>query len=136
VKPILFNPQTETPAKAVLQKGAVLRLPNGVDVRSTHPTRKSYTLQRAQVVQVHGTISGRYVSMCEALEEYRVVFDTRGVDMSQLEIWQNENAIEYSTLMVELDEPAVRWAGTGGYWCEVPLSVALRHSDQTSCTEN
>jgi len=123
MQPVTIDPSTDWPLKSAFRPGDVVRIPQGVTVHSTHPTRKEYVTARAQKIKVHHLLSGRFVSVREALDEYRALLKAHGFDLSELERWRTDNLREYYLRMVQIDEPSVRWAGTGGYWCEVPVSV-------------
>lgn len=109
--------------KPKFEKGAKVRLPKGTLVRSLNPKRKEYVLVRAQVVTVNHVLSGMWVSVREALGDFRTRLEAAGFDLSELERWKRENTIDFYCAMVQITEPAVRWPGTGGFWCEVPASL-------------
>lgn len=124
MKPIIINPHKEAwPGKLAFEPGTFAVIPKGVKVRTMHPSRDEYVTARAQKVRVNHMLPGRFVSVREALEEYRQRLEGQGVDLSELERWRKENAPEYYRCMVRVEEPSVRWAGSGGYWCEVPASA-------------
>lgn len=126
---VLFDLRTESkPAALPFRKGDTVRLPAGTEVRSTHPVKKIYKISRAQNVVIHHTLPGRFVSVREALDEFQDKL-TRGSDLAQLKLWRDENAAEYYHVIVQVDEAAICWAGTGGYWCEVPISMIPSGND-------
>lgn len=128
MQPVTIDPGTDWPLKHAFRPGDVVRIPQGATVHSTHPARKEYVTVRAQKVKVHHLLSGRFVSVREALDEHRAQLQTQGLDLSDLERWRTDNAREYYVRMVQIEGPSVRWAGTGGYWCEVPVAVVEKIS--------
>lgn len=123
MEPIYFNPHTDPRPVKTIARGTQVRVPSGVCVRSTHPARKSWLSKRSQVVKVDHELSGRYVSVREALDEFKASLKDQGFDLSILEKWEENNSPEFYRMMVLIDPPTVQWAGTGGYWCEVPVSA-------------
>lgn len=123
MEPIYFNPQTDPRPSAKIARGTKVRVPSGVCVRSTHPGRKNWLSKRSQVIKVDHELGGRYVPVREALTEYRGSLEGQGFDLSTLEKWKLDNSAEFYRMMVLIEPPSIRWAGTGGYWCEVPASA-------------
>ncbi len=124
MQPIIINPLKEKwPGKQHFKPGSFAIIPKGVTVRTMHPARDEYVTARAQKVRVDHTLPGRYVSVREALEEYRPLLEKQGFDLTELQRWRADNTAEYYRCMVRIEEPTVRWAGSGGYWCEVPVSL-------------
>jgi len=39
------------------------------------------------------------------------------------ERYERRDGSSYCHLFVRITPPSIRWAGTGGYWCEVPLTA-------------
>lgn len=111
------------PGKKAFKPGSYAVVPKGVTVKTMHPARDEYVTSRAQKVRVHHMLAGRFVSVREALEEYRSRLEKQGFDLTGLERWREENTTEYYRCMVQVEEPSVRWVGSGGYWCEVPVSA-------------
>lgn len=124
MKPIIINPHKEAwPGKLAFEPGTFAVIPKGVKVRTMHPSRDEYVTARAQKVRVNHMLPGRFVSVREARNKYRAKLESEGFDLSCLDQWYSDNAPEYYRCMVQIEEPSVRWAGSGGYWCEVPVSA-------------
>lgn len=87
MQPVTFNPYTDKRPTADISKGTCVRVPRGTEVRSSHPSRKRYATTRAQVVRVDHTLTGRFVSVGEALNEHREGLIAKGFDLSTLEAW-------------------------------------------------
>lgn len=115
-----IDPHADWPIKSPFRPGEEVILPKGVEVRTMHPSRDSYVTARSQKVRIDHCLPGRFVSVGEALREYRPFLEKDGFDLSTLEEWRDRNAPEFYRRMVMVDQPTVRWAGSGGYWCEVP----------------
>lgn len=131
---VYFNRLIDKRPSKGFQRGDRVRVPAGVTVRSTHPTRKSWTTKRAQTVRVDHEMSGRYIPVREALDLHRAELTKQGFDLSKMEAWERDNAPEYYRMMVQIEESSVRWAGTGGYWCEVYASaVEIESQHEASC---
>lgn len=126
MEPIVFNPHTDKRPTGGFCHGDKVRIPAGVAVASMHPTRGGWISKRAQVVRIDHELFGRYVSVGEALGEYKLDLAKRGYDLSMLEAWKRDNSPEFYHMMVLVDLPSIRWAGSGGYWCEVPAGAVER----------
>lgn len=122
MEPIYFNPQTDKRPTGGYCSGDKVRIPAGTSVTSMNPSRRGWISKRAQVVRVDHELFGRYVSVSEALGEYRQDLAKRGYDLSTLETWKRDNSPEFYRMMVLINQPSIRWAGSGGYWCEVLAS--------------
>lgn len=121
------------PAALSIHQGSEVTLPAGVQVRSTNPARKQYVTRRSQVVRVHHTLAGQFVSVREALDEFGDTLAARGFDLTILQKWRLKNAAEYYHLMVQIEEPLVCWAGSGGYWCEAKIRDVQTASADRNC---
>jgi hypothetical protein len=126
MEPICFNPSTDARPTGGFRGGDRVRVPAGTEVRSTHPNRKCWISARSQVVLINHELHGRFVPVDEALGEYKQTLIQQGYDLSKLDAWKRDNSPEYYRMMILIDAPTVRWAGAGGYWCEVPASVFER----------
>ena len=112
--PICFNPHTENRPTGGYCRGDKVRIPAGIAVASMRPARRSWVSKRAQVVCVDHELPGQYVSVGEALEEYKQDLIKHGYDLTKLEAWKRDNAPEFYRMVVLIDLPSVRWAGVGG----------------------
>lgn len=126
MEPIYFNPLTDKRPSGGFCRGDRIRVLVGVEVSSTHPSRKRWTTRRSQVVRVAHELAGRYVTVQEVLDEHSDALIKQGFDLSKLEAWKRDNSMEFYRMMVCIDPPSVRWAGAGGYWCEVPVNAVER----------
>lgn len=128
----LFNPfqGEDRPGRAALpiKEGDTVVIPKGTEVRSTNPRRKLYTTGRALAVRVDHILSGRYLPVFEALMHHEEAFANQPDLLAKLRDWKATKAPEYYAVLVLIDPPAVRWAGSGGYWCEVPMPAVQRSS--------
>lgn len=106
MKPFTYNPHCDLRPASAFQSGDLVRIPKGVPVRTMHPSRNEYVTARAQRVKVDHTLSGRFVSVREALEEYRQRLEGQGFDLSELEQWREQNTPEYYRCMVRVEAPS------------------------------
>ena len=74
--------------------GQKVRIPKGVKVKTTYSKAKDYESKRATVVTVDHLLNGIFGNP----ESERCLGHQKPVD------------------------PTVRWAGRGGYWCEVSIN--------------
>lgn len=127
-----------------IKNGQMVRVPAGTEVRSMHPKRKRYTLGRAQWVKVDHLLSGSsqlvwrsYVDPTSGVETFRLQMHPHELDAlcakagkkSVEEIKAQCIKVQYRSGEVEhfypLENPQVRWAGSGGYWNEVDINAIV-----------
>lgn len=123
MKPVIVKSTGHFRPESTFKPGQTVLIPKGVKVHSTHPARKNYITARAQKVKIHHCMLGQFVSVDQALHEYRPRLEEEGFDLSILEQWKTQNAPELHEYLVQVKPPAVCWAGSGGYWCEAPESA-------------
>lgn len=117
-------------SKAHILRGQHVRIPVGVQVRTTNPARREYISQRARTVKVHHTIRGAFYAVEEAILYYHHQLEHRGFDIQALYQWRSNNKKEARAMYIVLSPPVIVWAGQGRYWHEVVCTEELKIVDK------
>jgi len=140
-----------------LQKGDRIRVPRGTLIRTTNPSKpREYRSKVSRTVRVDHTLSGqsivvafkhptRYIRGSMHWRDFYNICQNRGLDypyqqeppIDELLAMFKEAGIEleerdalggkYQNVWLHLNNPSVRWAGSGGYWCEADINDVGKH---------
>ena len=110
--------RSSLPVKA----GDVVTIPRGTVAKTMHPNRNQYVTARAQKVRVNHTMPGQSYAFSMIGEREARDF---GLDMDQLRKMRAEDHKLFRDSYHHVSNPAVCWAGTGGYWCEVDINDVI-----------
>lgn len=134
-----------------IQKGDTVTIPKGTYIRSTHPTRSAWAAGRTYKVKINHVLGPVRVAIGYRSfdAEGKVSYESMtGVDrhtkptlealygtsdpeqlrdhLTEFTRYDRPDGTSYCSLMVETYPAKVVWAGTGGYWCEVPTKAARK----------
>lgn len=115
-KPLVTAPSIESIPHVAFNRGMTVLLKAGAEVKTTNGAKKHYQLKRTQQVKVADVMRGTWVSVNQALSEFKDELLQQGFDLSQLAQWQAQNSMEYYKTMVQIYPPEITWVGAGGYW--------------------
>jgi len=108
-----------------IAKGTKVRVKKGTVIRTTKPGLRTKVASRDQVVTVNHSLTGWKITPDRALRdrEFNDRLEEFGVTKEQLEkLMAEDESSFYSVPSVVIIPASVVWAGTGGYWHEVPVS--------------
>lgn len=115
-----FHAAADVPFKP----GQLIVIPKGTRITTRKGPREA---KRTYTVRVNHILPGRSIPYHEALfnRSYRPMLEQRGFDFAPLQAAYDANSPEYYRGRVPLDNPQIRWAGTGGYWFGVDINHIL-----------
>lgn len=119
------------------RKGQQVKIPKGVMIRSTNPSRRKQAAGRAYKIVIHHFMPGQSIQIGNVLadgtvrhdgcipsyleDEIRKAYGAPSADLlSHPFVHQRGKAI-----LIPLKNPTVCWVGTGSYWCEVDITKVL-----------
>jgi len=105
-----------------IKPGDQVVIPKGTLVKTMHPGRASYVTARAQRVKVNHMMPG--CSWHYSMIGEREARDF-GLNLDTLQELRRTDGVKYMDSYHHVSNPAVVWAGTGGYWCEVDINLVL-----------
>lgn len=115
-------------------------IPAGTIVHQIGPNSRTYALKRRQTVLVNHLLPGRSVKPVDQRPKDRFNgHDAAYAEYDALvERMRAAQGDEYRTLYcavcdfwVHVENPKIRWPGTGGYWCEVDINDVLPENAAT-----
>lgn len=133
-----------------IKRGVRVRIPKGTPIRSMHPGHDKNSLsKRSRVVVIHHTLpayrallafqyadgrlsfQGSYRDRITLCADLGLPYQTEAEAQASLESLVSKATIEpyapesrVNVLWIEREPTRICWAGTGGYWCEAPISAA------------
>ena len=105
-----------------IKPGDQVVIPKGTLVKTMHPGRASYVTTRAQRVKVNHMMPGCSWSYSMIGEREARDF---GLNFEALQELRRTDGRKYMDSYHHVSNPAVVWAGTGGYWCEVDINLLV-----------
>lgn len=123
------------PKTLPIKVGQRVRVPKGASVRSTNPSKRTYTTSRAQVVLVRSLGCGQSYTVGHAYpdgtrrgslfhrEDANTLREIYGTGDPNELVNHPDATIQDHTVFLPVQNPAVVWAGSGGYWCEVDIDL-------------